>query len=197
MPTLEKERIVKELEEKFKSATGLVFTEFRGIDANDMMALRKELHKNQVEYLVVKNRLALLAAKNAGLTVDPKVLKGPTGICFGEGAVPFKLSVKISKKFEKFKIKGGLSEGEMVDATGVKDLASLPTREELLARLAGAMQSPIQQFASVLSAIIRSGVIVLNEVAKVKPADPPPAAEAPPAESAPQSDGPAVGETKA
>jgi len=173
MATLEKERTVQELEERFRNSDGLVFTEFRGINANDMMALRKELRKNSVEYRVVKNRLALIAAKNAGVMIDPKILKGPTGICFGEGAIPFKLSVALQKKFERFKIKGGISEGEMVDANGVKDLAMLPSREELLARLAGAMQSPIQQFASALNAIIRSGVVVLSEVAKVKPADQP------------------------
>ncbi len=198
MPTLEKEKIIQELEESFKNSKGLVFTEYRGISANDMMEIRKALRQGNIEFKVVKNRLALLAAKNAGLTIDPKFLKGPTGICFGheESAAPFKASVAVEKKFERFKIKGGMSEGEMVDANGVKDLARLPSREELLARLAGAMQSPIQQFASVLNAIIRSGVVVLSEVAKAKPADQP-QAEAAPAEAAAPAAAEAGGEAQA
>jgi large subunit ribosomal protein L10 len=185
MPTVKKEELVQELEEKFKSSQGLVFTEYRGLDANDMVELRKELRENDLEYRVVKNRLALLAASNAGITIDPEILKGPTAICFGkeDAALPCKLSVAIAKKFEPFVIKGGVIEGEMIDAAAVKELASMPSRDELLARLAGAFQAPIQKIAGVLNALLTQVAVVMNEVAKVKPEEA--VAEAPAETAAP------------
>jgi len=175
MPTAKKEQLVQELEEKFKSAQSVVLTEYRGLKANDMVELRKELREQGLEYKVVKNRLALLAAENAGVTIDPELLKGPTAICFGDeedAAKPAKLSIKIEKKFEPFVIKGGILEGQMIDVNGVKDLANMPSREELLARLAHAFQGPIQGIASVLNALIRDLAVVVGEVAKVKPEEP-------------------------
>ena len=170
MPTAEKERMLEELEERFKRSKALVFTGFRGLTANEMVELRRELRKANLEYKVIKNRLAKLAAQRAGLEIDP-LLDGPTGICFGydDPALAFKVAVELAKRFEKYEIRGGISEGELVDAEGAKELASLPSREELLARLAGAFQGPIQGFAGVLNALLRELVIVLNEVAKVKP----------------------------
>ena len=175
MPTERKEQQVAELEEKFKSSLSLVLTEYRGLSANDMVELRKELREQGLDFKVVKNRLALLAAENAGVTIDPELLKGPTAICFGDEedmAKPAKFSIAIEKKFEPFVVKGGILEGEMLDANGVKELASMPSREELLARLARAFQGPIQGITSVLNALIRDMVVVLGEVAKVKPDTP-------------------------
>jgi large subunit ribosomal protein L10 len=170
MPTAEKVRQVEELEERFKRSQALVFTDFRGLSAGQMVELRRELRKNNIEYRVVKNRLAKLAAERAGLEIDP-LLGGPTGICFGydDPALAFKVAMEISKRFEHYVVRGGISEGELVDAEGAKELAQLPSREELLARLAAAFQGPIQNLAVVLSALLRELVVVLSEVAKVKP----------------------------
>ena len=177
MPTAEKERMLEELEERFKRSKALVFTGFRGLTANEMVELRRELRKANLEYKVIKNRLAKLAAERLGLEIDP-LLDGPTGVCFGydDPALAFKVTVELAKRFEKYEIRGGISEGQLVDAEGAKELASLPSREELLARLAGAFQGPIRGFASVLHALLRELVIVLNEVAKVKPETAPAAA---------------------
>lgn len=174
MPTVEKERQVEELEERFKRAQALVLTDFRGLSANEMVELRRELRGAHLEYRVVKNRLAKLAAQRAGLELD-ELLAGPTGICFGydDPALAFKLSVAAAKKFEHYVIKGGVSEGELVDAREVEELAKLPSREELLTRLAAAFQGPIVALAAVLSALVRDLVVVLNEVAKAKPEEPP------------------------
>ena len=177
MPTAEKERMLEELEERFKRSKALVFTGFRGLTANEMVELRRELRKANLEYKVIKNRLAKLAAQRLGLEIDP-LLDGPTGVCFGydDPALAFKVTVELAKRFEKYEIRGGISEGQLVDAEGAKELASLPSREELLARLAGAFQGPIRGFAGVLHALLRELVIVLNEVAKVKPETAPAAA---------------------
>jgi len=188
MPTAEKERQVQELEERFKRAQALVLTDFRGLSANEMVELRRELRGAHLEYRVVKNRLAKLAAQRAGLELD-ELLAGPTGICFGydDPALAFKLSVAVAKKYEHYVIKGGVSEGELVDARGVEELAKLPSREELLTRLAAAFQGPIWSLAAVLSALVRELVVVLSEVAKVKPETASaPAAQKPPEEESAQ-----------
>ncbi len=194
MPTAEKERMLEELEERFQRSQALVFTGFRGLTANEMVELRRELRKANIEYKVIKNRLAKIAAQRVGLDIDP-LLDGPTGICFGydDPALAFKVAVELAKRFEKYEVRGGISEGQLVDAEGAKELASLPSREELLARLAGAFQGPIQGFAGALNALIRELVTVLNEVAKVKPDETAPAA----AETAGAEAGPAAGGAKA
>lgn len=169
MPTAEKQRQREELEERFKRSQALVFTDFRGLSAGEMVELRRELRRNDIEYRVVKNRLAKLAAEHVGLEIAP-LLEGPTGICFGydDPALAFKVAVEISKRFEHYVVKGGISEGELLDAEGAQELAQLPSREELLARLAGVFQGPIRNLALVLSALVRDLVVVLSEVAKVK-----------------------------
>jgi large subunit ribosomal protein L10 len=118
---------------------------------------------------VVKNRLAKLAAQRAGLPMD-SLLVGPTGLCIGyeDPTLAFKLSVALAKKYAQYKLKGGVLEGALLDAKSIEELAQLPSREELLARLAGALQGPIRGLAGTLNALVRSFVVVLNEVAKVK-----------------------------
>jgi len=194
MPTAQKERLVQELEERFKKSQALVFTDFRGLTANEMVELRKELKRARLEYRVVKNRLAKLAAQRAGLQIDP-LLEGPTGICFGydDPVIAFKVAVELSKRYEPYGIKGGIIEGELVDAREAEELAKLPSREELLARLAGAFHGPIRGLAGTLSALLRELVLVLSEVAKVKSEAPKPqpqaeTAQAPEEEASPSSD---------
>ena len=169
MPTPEKERQVQELEERFKRTKALVLIDFRGLNSGDLVELRRELRRNRLEYRVVKNRLAKLAAQRAGLPID-SLLVGQTGLCFSydDSAIAFKLSVALSKKYAQYKVKGGVIEGELVDAKGVEELAQLPSHEELCSRLAGGVQGPIRDLAGSLNGILRSMVVVLSEVSKVK-----------------------------
>lgn len=170
MATPAKEQAVQELEERFSKAQALVFTDFRGLNANQMVELRQKLRAQNLEFRVVKNRLAQRAAESAGLSFDG-VLEGPTAICFGydDPVLAFKQSVTLTKEFPNYAIKGGLSEGQFVDADGVKELAELPSHEELLTQLAGAFQGPIRNLSMVLNGMIRQLVVGLSEVAKVKP----------------------------
>ena len=196
----EKIQQVEELAERFQRAQALVFTDFRGLSAPDFVKLRRELKKNGLEYKVVKNRLAKLAAEKVGLSID-SLLEGPTGICFGyeDPALAFKLCAQLAKQFEAYKIKGGIIEGQLVDAEGALEMAKLPTRQELLAQLAGAIQGPIRALALTLNALLRDLVVVLSEVAKVKP-EPPAAttmAEAAKAEEAKPAEGAAESQEQA
>lgn len=169
MPTPEKEQEVALLEDKMKTASGLVFTQYVGLTANDMMELRRQLRENGVEYRVVKNRLVKLAAKRAAIEIDPFV-QGPTGICFGydDPAVPFRVASQLSKKFKPYKLNGGVFEGELVQAEGLARLANLPTKEGALSRLASVLQAPLQKLAVALAGPSRNLAVVVGEVSKQK-----------------------------
>lgn len=169
MPTPEKEREVALLEDKFQRCRAMVFTDFRGLSAQEMVELRRLFRKNDLEYRVIKNTLARLAAQRVGLEVD-RFLEGPTGVLIGykDGVLPFKLALEVAKRFKEYGIKGGLIEGEVVEAAEAARIAQLPSQEELLAKLASVLQAPIQKLALDLKAIINRLAIALNEVRKKK-----------------------------
>ncbi len=173
MKTVSKEQEVASLLEKFSRSKGMVFTDFRGLTAPEMVALRRALSQNGLEYRVVKNTLAAIAAKQAGISVD-SFLDGPTGIVFSyaDPISVMRLAVELARRFERqgrsLKIKGGLVEGQTVGPEEVKQLAQLPTRHELLGQLAGALQAPISNLVFVLNALIREFVLVLDEIVKKK-----------------------------
>lgn len=169
MKTASKEQEVALLLEKFSKSKGMVFTDFRGLTAPEMVALRRELSQNGLEYKVVKNTLASIAAKQAGISVD-SFLGGPTGIVFSyaDPISVMRLVVELARRFEKYKIRGGLVEGQTVGPEEVKQLAQLPTRPELLGQLAVALQAPISNLVFVLNGLIREFVLVLDEIVKKK-----------------------------
>jgi len=167
MPTPEKEQEVALLEDKFKQSTSLVFTDFRGLSAPEMVELRRLFRKHDLEYRVIKNTLARLASRQAGLDVE-QFLVGPTGvlISYDDSVRPFKLAVEATRRFKQYEIKGGLIEREVVEAAEAARIAQLSSREELLARLAFTFQAPIQKLAADLKAIITGLAIALEEVRK-------------------------------
>ncbi len=169
MPTQKKEQDVALLEEKLKSATAMVFTEYQGLSANDMAELRKTLREQGIEFRVIKNRLARIAAQRAGVEVEA-FIEGPTGICFGydDPSVPFKAASQLSKKFKAYKLNGGVFEGEPIAKDHIARYADLPTREEALSRLAAVFQAPVQKLAVALAGPVRNLAVVLREVGKTK-----------------------------
>lgn len=176
MPTEDKEAAVAQLEERFKRAKALVFTGFHGLKASEMVELRATLTKSDLEYRVIKNSLAILAARRAGLEIEP-LLQGQTGICFGydDPLLAFKLTSELAKKYANYKIRGGVSEGHALNEQGALELAKLPSREILLTQLAAALQGPIRKLAAVLGALLREPVAVLAEIEKAKVTEAPPA----------------------
>ena len=168
MPTAEKEQIVSLLEEHLRRSKAIVFSDFHGLTASEMVELRRECRKHGLEYRVVQNNLARLAAERVGIKDTDQYLRGPTGLCisYDDPALAFKISQALTKKFERYKIKGGIMEGVVVSAQEAEQLANLPSRPELLAMLVTTLQAPIQQLASVLSAVLREFVSVLDEIRK-------------------------------
>jgi len=151
MKRLEKERLVAELKEKLHGAKALYYTDFTGLNVKRMTDLRRRLRKANVEYVVIKNTLALRAVNESGLVGTR--LKGQTGLVIAKDAVA---AAKVLADFAKENdqrpaVKGGLLEGKTVNVEQVKKLATMPSREQMLAQLAGGLQSPLAAFLGALT----------------------------------------------
>ncbi|MBD3689246.1 50S ribosomal protein L10 [Nanchangia anserum] len=148
-----KEAAIAELEEKFRTSSALLLTEYRGLTVSQMTDLRNALRAHAT-YSVTKNTLARIAAKNAGMDYLVDELKGPTAIVFvsGEAVDAAKALRDFAKENEKLVIKAGAMDGKLLDADGVKALADLDSREVTLAKLAGAFIAKQSQAAALFAA---------------------------------------------
>jgi large subunit ribosomal protein L10 len=184
MPTQIKIDEVALLKEKLESAVSLVLADYRGLTANEMVELREKFTKEGLEYRVVKDTLARIAASEAGIEGLVELFAGPISIAFGyeDPAVAFKLSDECRKTYApRYDLKGGVFEGVLVAEGDVIRYARLPSREELLAKLAMLLSSPMRAMAFLLQAKIREVAVLLAEVAKKREQQQEqPAAEEPP-----------------
>ena len=154
MKRAEKEQLVNDLREKLQGAKSLYYTDFTGLNVKRMTELRRRLKREGIDYVVIKNTLALRAVNESGLVGER--LKGPTGLVMGRDPVAAaRVLTDFAKEFEqKPAVKGGLLEGKAVDAAQVKQLASLPTREQMLADLGAGLQSPMAAFVGALNGLL-------------------------------------------
>ena len=152
MKKSEKEQLVSELKGKMNGATALYFTDFTCLNVKRMTELRRRLRKADVQYVVIKNTLALRAVNESGLTGG--TLKGPTGVVVSKDpAAAAKVLIDFARENDQRpKVKGGLVDGETVNEADVKKLATLPTRDVALGMLAGAMNGVLMVFALALDA---------------------------------------------
>jgi large subunit ribosomal protein L10 len=152
MKKAEKEQLVSELRSKIDGATALYFTDFTGLNVKRMTDLRRRLRKAGVEYVVIKNTLALRAVNESGLAGGK--LRGPTGVVVSkDAAAAAKVLVDFARENEQRPtLKGGLVEGEAVTEADVKKLATLPSKDVALGMLAGAMNGVLMVFALALEA---------------------------------------------
>ncbi|HWE43329.1 MAG TPA: 50S ribosomal protein L10 [Gemmatimonadaceae bacterium] len=150
----EKEQLVTELTTKIKSAKALYYTDFTGLNVKRMTDLRRRLKKAGIEYVVIKNTLALRAVNDSGLVGTR--LKGPTGLIVSKDPVSAaKLLTDFAKENEqKPTVKGGMLEGVAIDEAQVKKLASMPSREQMLAELGASMQAPMAAFVGALNGLL-------------------------------------------
>jgi large subunit ribosomal protein L10 len=151
MKRTEKHKLVSELTEKIRGATALYYTDFTGLNVKRMTDLRRRFTRAGVEYVVIKNTLALRAVNESGLTGT--IFKGPTGIVVGRDPVAAaKILADFAREFDqKPEIKGGVLDGTAIDAAQVKRLATLPSRTVMLAQLGAGLQSPIAAFVGTLN----------------------------------------------
>jgi large subunit ribosomal protein L10 len=153
MKRSEKEQLVTELRDKLVSAQSLYYTDFTGLNVKRMTELRRRLKRAGVDYVVIKNTLALRAVNESGL-VGSK-LKGPTGLVVGKDPVAAaRVLTEFAKEFEdRPAMKGGMLQGKAIDNAQLKRMASLPSREQMLADLAAGMQSPMAAFVGALNGL--------------------------------------------
>lgn len=171
MPNAEKVRAVAELSAMFKDSTTVVFADYRGLNVKQLTELRRALGKDEVTFKVIKNNLAERAAQEAGISDVASLLVGPTAAAFGADVVaPARGIMQFAKLNKDFVVKGGVLEGRAIDASAVQRLAELPSREQLLAMVAGAMAAPLSGMASVLAAPIRKLGYALSAVAEQRTA---------------------------
>lgn len=152
MKRTEKEQLVSALKGKMDGATALYFTDFTGLNVKRMTELRRRLRKAGVEYVVIKNTLALRAVAESGLTGG--TLKGPTGVAVSkDAAAAAKVLIDFAKEHDQRPaVKGGLVDGAAVTEAEVRKLATLPSRDVALGLLAGAFSSITMAFAIALDA---------------------------------------------
>lgn len=161
---------VEELVDKFQRGQGIILTDYRGLNVKDMTELRKQLREVGVEFKVVKNTLALRAAQQLNIEGVDDMFVGPTAVAIGydDPVSAAKVISEFAKTHEALEVKGGVLEGRVIDVDGVKALADLPTREELLAQVLRGMQSPITGLAGVLQGTLRKLVYALEAVRQKK-----------------------------
>jgi large subunit ribosomal protein L10 len=154
MKKSEKEQLVSELARKLRGASALYFTDFTGLNVKRMTELRRRLRKSGVEYVVIKNTLALRAVNESGLVSDR--LHGPTGLVLARDPVTAArlLSDFAKENDAKPTVKGGLLDGRTLDSAQVKQLATMPSREQMLAELGAGLQSPMAAFVGALNGLL-------------------------------------------
>jgi len=154
MKRTEKEQLVTELADKIRGAKAFYYTDFTGLNVKSMTDLRRRFRRAGVEYVVIKNSLALRSVKEIGLT--GQALKGPTGIVIGHDPVAAaKVLAEFAKEHEsRPAVKGGMLDGKPIDTAQVKKLASLPSREQMLAELGAGLQSPLAAFAGAMNGLL-------------------------------------------
>jgi len=193
-PRPEKVAVVDEVRERFTTSNAALLTEYRGLDVSALGELRRALREAGGDYKVYKNTLVRFAAREAGLEID-ELLTGPTAIAFvgerpdgepGDAVMVAKALRDFGRTYPALVVKGGVMDNNLLSADDARALADVEPREVLLAKLAGGLAAPMQQFAGLLQALPRNFAYGLSALidkggAGDVPADAP-VDEAPPAD---------------
>jgi len=157
MPTEAKRETVAELRDELSRNPTLIVSEYRGLTVHELAEIRRTLRKQDVSYRIVKNRLMRIAAADAGLEALSPLLKGPSAIAFGSGdeGTIAKAVLDATRPYKVVKLKGAVLGSRAIDADGLTRLAALPSRDVLLAQLAGAFAAPMANMAGLLAAPLR------------------------------------------
>lgn len=170
MAKQQKVEFVEQLSTKLAESKGVVLVDYRGLTVKQDTELRKKFRDAGVEYLVVKNTLLNLAASDQGIEGLDEFLSGPTAVAFGlaDPVAPAKILKDFIKETKKMEIKAGILGTKVIDAKEVDALAELPSKDQLIAMLLRALQSPISGLVNCLQGNIRNLVYVLEAVRKQK-----------------------------
>jgi len=170
MPTAQKVAIVDEYTKKFKKASSIYIANYSGMDVASVTEVRKKFRENDLEYKVLKNRLAKLALHNAGVSDMDEYLKGVNTfvMSYADPVLPAKIFEEFNKKNEVLAVQAVLFEGKVFVGAEAKAIAKLPTRDALMSQLLGMLQQPMQKLAATLQAPLQKVVGVLNALKEKK-----------------------------
>lgn len=165
MPTPQKEKIVSEMADKFSKARSIFLADFSGIDANTINGLRKKFNDEKVEYRIVKNTLAKISFKNAGIDGMDSFLDGINSyaISYDDPTLPMKVVDSYKSNLnDKFVVKAAYFEGQIIGPDQITGIAKLPSHEQLMAKLVGILQAPMSKLVGTLQASISEFLMVLK-----------------------------------
>ncbi|MCM1143509.1 MAG: 50S ribosomal protein L10 [Blautia sp.] len=154
-----KKPIVEEIATVIKDAQSVVLVDHRGLTVEQDTELRKQLREAGISYKVYKNTMMNFAFKGTDCEALVPYLKGPSAMAVStdDATAPARVLCKFAKTADKLEVKGGIVEGAVYDAEGIKNISKIPSREELLSRLLGSMQSPVANFARVMNQLAEKG----------------------------------------
>ena len=154
-----KQPIVAEISENIKGAQSVVLVDYRGLTVEQDTRLRKELREAGVVYKVYKNTMMNFAFKGTEFEALSEYLEGPSAVAISttDATAPARIICKFAKEAKALEVKGGVVEGTAYDAKGITAIAEIPSREELLSKFLGSIQSPITNFARVLNQLAEKG----------------------------------------
>ena len=163
-----KQPIVQAIAEDVKDAASVVLVDYRGLTVEQDTALRKQLREAGVSYKVYKNTMIRFAAKGTEFEALEPHLEGPTALAVSkeDATAPARILCEFAKGADKLELKGGVVEGTVYDVAALSELAKIPSREVLLSRLLGSMQSPITNFARVIKQIAEKDGEAVAETAE-------------------------------
>ncbi len=186
-----KKPIVDEISAAVKDAQSVVLVDYRGLTVEQDTRLRRQLREEGITYKVYKNTMMNFAFKGTDFEALTAYLEGPSAIAISteDATAPARVICKFAKTADALEVKGGMVEGIAYDAKGIMEIAKIPSREELLSKLLGSMQSPITNFARVMKQLAEKGgasecEAPAAEAAQEDPAETASAEEAPAAETA-------------
>lgn len=176
-----KKPIVDEIAASIKDAQSVVLVDYRGLTVEQDTELRKQLREANITYKVYKNTMMNFAFKGTDCEALAPYLEGPSAVAISteDATAPARILCKFAKTADKLEVKGGIVEGIAYDAAGIENVSKIPSREELLSKLLGSIQSPITNFARVMNQLAEKGGASECEA---------PATEAAPAEEAPAAE---------
>jgi large subunit ribosomal protein L10 len=164
MPTNEKALVIDELVTQLSRAKLTILTDYRGLSVTGLQTLRASLRQNNAEFRIAKNTLTRIAAEKAGIDGMLPMLDGPLALvlAYDDIVAPSKTISDFVRTSRILTIKGAVLDNQILTAAAVEDLATLPSREELLAKLLGLLNSPAQRLVTVINAPVQSLVRVVN-----------------------------------
>ncbi|NLY81688.1 MAG: 50S ribosomal protein L10 [Clostridiales bacterium] len=152
---LEKQKVIDEIKEKLDGAKAVVVVDYKGITVSEAVAMRKKLREENVDYTVYKNTLVKRAIEGTEFVGLADVLGGPSAIAISkdEATSPARILSSAMKEYKKMEFKGGVIEGQFMDKNAIIELADIPSREVLIAKFMGSIQSPLSKLVRTIQAV--------------------------------------------